>query len=86
MAPSEEEQLVEVDSRGRVTLGKLAGEHKRFLASADEDGTIVLRAAVVRSVVEDRLLRDPSIAKSVRDGLASEKRIRNRPLRKTTKA
>ena len=78
------ENLIEVDSRGRVTLGRLAGEHKRFLVSADQDGTILLRPAVVRSAIEDRMLRDPEIVKSVRDGLASVHRIRDRKLRRST--
>ncbi len=74
-----DEVQIDVDSRGRLTLGRLAGGHRHFLASAIDDGSIVLRPAVVRSVLEDRLLRDATIPATVAHGLASPKRIRNRP-------
>lgn len=41
-------KIVEVDDRRRVTLGSLGVRaHSRYLAHADDDGTIVLTPAVV---------------------------------------
>ena len=39
-------KVLEVDSRGRVTLGKLA-EHDLYLVTVEPGGTIVLHPAVV---------------------------------------
>jgi hypothetical protein len=46
--------LVELDSRRRISLGPLA-THDRYLIDVEEDGTIVLTPAVVMSVAEARL-------------------------------
>jgi hypothetical protein len=37
--------LVELDARGRLSLGKLA-RHRRYFAAVDVDGTIVMTPAV----------------------------------------
>lgn len=50
--------LVQTDSRGRVAIGKLS-HATSYLAWADPAGRVVLEPAVIRTEVEDRLLRDP---------------------------
>jgi hypothetical protein len=54
-------QLVELDSRRRVSLGKLAA-HDRYLVRVESDGTIVLTPAQVvplsRVESTDRMLDD----------------------------
>ena len=80
-----DEVLIEADDRNRVTLGRLAGEYKRFLASVDDEGTITLKPAVVRSVIEDRLLSDPSIAEAVRSSRDPQRRVRDRKVRRSAK-
>lgn len=56
-------QLLEVDARRRISLGSLA-THDRYLATREEDGTIVLTPAVVMPVAVaakiDEFLADPS--------------------------
>jgi hypothetical protein len=49
------QNVLEVDSRRRISLGSLA-EHDRYLVDVDEDGTIVLTPAVVMSAAQARLL------------------------------
>jgi hypothetical protein len=51
----QEQSLLEVDSRRRISLGPLA-EHDRYLVEVEEDGTIVLTPALVMSVAQARLL------------------------------
>lgn len=49
MTTSPDEQgriLLEVDSRGRVSIGKIA-RHRRYLARVEPGGVIVLEPAVV---------------------------------------
>jgi hypothetical protein len=46
--------LLEVDARGRISIGSLA-THDRYLVEVEDDGTIVLTPAVVMSAVEARL-------------------------------
>jgi len=50
----ERQNLLEVDSRRRISLGPLA-THDRYLVAVEDDGTIVLTPAVVMSVAEARL-------------------------------
>jgi hypothetical protein len=46
--------LLEVDSRRRISFGSLA-THSRYLASVEDDGTIILTPAVVMTAAEARL-------------------------------
>jgi hypothetical protein len=50
--------LIEVDSRRRITLPKGA-RHDLYMVSSSPDGTLTLTPAVVRSVLEDRLRERP---------------------------
>jgi hypothetical protein len=52
---STEPTLVELDSRRRAALGRLA-RHARYLAEVDEDGIITLTPAAVVSAVEATLI------------------------------
>jgi len=54
-------QLLEVDSRGRIALGSLREDRRRFLAHRNADGSILLEPAVVLSEAEARLLADPAL-------------------------
>ena len=53
-------ELVKLDSRGRVSLGKY-GDHAYYLMEVDEaDGRITLTPAVVLTIHDmDRLVRQP---------------------------
>jgi len=62
-------ELVEVDSRRRVTLGQHA-KHQRYLITTEPDGTVILTPAVVISELEARLLRRPDLVEKVRADLA----------------
>lgn len=48
-------QLIETDSRHRISLGALAA-HDHYLADVEDDGTIVLIPAVVMGAAEAALL------------------------------
>lgn len=51
------EQLVELDERRRVSLGRLGRqEHTRYLVTEEPDGTLVFTPAVVLSELEVKLL------------------------------
>lgn len=73
--------LVEVDSRGRVALGKAAGESKRFLAEVEADGTIVLTPAVVLSEAELKLLGRGDILDAVEASRAADRPKARPPVR-----
>jgi hypothetical protein len=60
------ELLLEIDGRRRLSLGSLA-THDRYLASVEDDGTIVLTPAVVMSVAEARLHAAVEIAQAIDD-------------------
>jgi hypothetical protein len=65
------DHVAEVDSRGRISLGRLAREGtQRYLAHVEDDGTIVLRPAVVVTELEARLLTDPLLVARIAEGLA----------------
>jgi hypothetical protein len=71
-------ELVEVDSRRRVTLGQHA-RHQRYLITSESDGTVILTPAVVVSELEARLLRRPDLVEKVRADLAEpETRMKRR--------
>jgi len=71
-------ELVEVDSRRRVTLGQHA-RHQRYLITSESDATVILTPAVVVSELEAGLLRRPDLIEKVRADLAEpETRMKRR--------
>ena len=63
---SSEAVLVELDQRRRASLGKIGHEgHKRYLASVEPDGTIILRPAVVITELEASFLSNPDLVQSI---------------------
>jgi hypothetical protein len=52
------EMLIELDSRRRASLAKIA-LHDRYFVDVASDGTITLTPVVVRSVLEDKLRQTP---------------------------
>lgn len=59
-------QLVELDSRRRVALGRLGKpEHRRYLVSEEPDGTLVFTPAVVMTAHEAALLRNPDLVQQI---------------------
>jgi len=74
--------LVEVDGRRRISLGSLA-EHERYLATVEDDGTIVLTPAVVMSVAEAQLMASGETARAIDEFLddPSTGKSRSRPKR-----
>lgn len=59
------EHLLEVDERGRTTLGTPRGVRRRYLETDLPDGTVVLHPAVVMSEVQARLLAAPDVLSAV---------------------
>ena len=65
------QHLVELDSRRRITLGRLGkSEHNRYLVNEEPDGTLVLTPAVVMSAHEAALLRHPELVEQITADLA----------------
>ena len=58
--------LLETDSRGRVSLGRLGDTQDRYLATIDDDGTIVLTPAVVMPAHQAALLARGDIVDDIR--------------------
>lgn len=73
--------MIEVDSRRRISLGKL-GHHDKYLATEQVDGTIVLEPAVILSAAELAYLRNPSLQRQIEDNRAHPERRRGRPSRR----
>ncbi len=64
----EEDVLVELDDRRRVSLGRIGRpEHRRYLATEEQDGTIVLRPAVVMTELEARFLANRPLVESIEE-------------------
>lgn len=64
------QHLVELDSRRRITLGRLGNpEHERYLVTEEPDGTLILTPAVVMSAHEAALLRHPDLVEQIRSDL-----------------
>jgi len=65
------QHLVELDSRRRITLGRLGKpEHERYFVHEEADGTLVLTPAVVMSAHEAALLRHPELVEQIKADLA----------------
>ena len=61
---------LEVDSRGRVSLGKLRGEARRYTATELGDGEILLSPVVSISPRELAMLRNPAMSRRLRKAIA----------------
>lgn len=72
--------MIEVDSRRRVSLGKL-GRHDRYLATEQPDGTITLEPAVVLTESEHAYLQNVGLRRQIEDNRAHPERRRPRPPR-----
>lgn len=59
---------VDVDSRNRISLGKLASA-KRYLATVDEDGSIHLTPAATISLRELEVLKNPELVERIQEGI-----------------
>ncbi len=71
---------VETDTRSRVSLKQLGvPEHRQFIASVDEDGTVVLSPAVTISEAEARFLRNPDVVARIEDNRQHPERLRGAP-------
>ena len=76
-------QLVELDSRRRVSLGRLGRpEHRRYLVTEEPDGTLVLTPAVVMTAHEAALLRRPDLVERIETDLANPDRAVRSPIRR----
>jgi hypothetical protein len=63
--------LIEVDERGRTSLGRLHPAAGRYLGEFQSDGTVVLHPATLMTPAPARLLARPDIMEAV-DKLAAE--------------
>lgn len=62
--------IVQLDNRGRASLGKLA-RHDRYLARIDEDGVIILDPFDGATAAESRFAANPALAEQVASALAN---------------
>lgn len=56
--------LIQVDSRKRVSLGKLA-HHDQYIVTEENDGRLILEPAVVLTVAERNFLNDPELVEAL---------------------
>ncbi|HUW78640.1 MAG TPA: hypothetical protein VMV52_07830 [Candidatus Nanopelagicaceae bacterium] len=64
-------ELVEIDSRGRVTLGRARVAPGRYLLEVASDGVLILHPAAVMTTAQARLLVRPDIMEII-DAMANE--------------
>ena len=69
MATTATRKTVRPDSKGRITLGSLAGGASSFKAHKDKKGRIVLEPQVEVPLAEAWLWNNPTAIKAVRQGL-----------------
>ena len=76
-------QLVELDARRRVALGRLGNaEHNRYLVTEHSKGTLVFTPAVVMTAHEAALLRHPELVEQIEADRADPARaVRSRARR-----
>lgn len=60
---------VEIDSRGRLSLGKVA-KAGTYLATTQDNGTIILEPAVTITATELAIMRNPKVAADLDAALA----------------
>lgn len=70
----ESRTYVQVQARGRVTLGKLATAGQ-YLARREPDGTIILEPAEVMTAAEARLLASEDLISIVKANLTDTDRL-----------
>lgn len=69
------DEVVSVDGRGRVSLGRLLPEGvTQFLAHREPDGSILLEPAVTVSVAEARLHANPDLLARIEASVAEPER------------
>ena len=80
-------QLVELDARRRVALGRLGKtEHSRYLVTEQPDGTLIFTPAVVMTQHEAALLRHPELVEQIEADQADPSRlVRSKARRPRTK-
>ena len=72
--------VIDLDTRGRAGLAKIAHGHTRYLATVEPDGTIVLEPAVVLTEAEAAYLRHPEIPAMVEQNRQQpENRVKRTP-------
>ncbi|HWB67301.1 MAG TPA: hypothetical protein VG708_10800 [Mycobacteriales bacterium] len=79
--------LIEVDERGRTSLGRLRPAPGRYLGEVQSDGTVVLHPATVTTAGQAKLLARPDVMAAI-DELASDPTTgirRGRPSRRTAR-
>lgn len=69
MAVTEARKTVRPDSKGRITLGSLAGGASSFKAYKDKKGRIVLEPQIEVPAIEAWLWKNPAAMKAVQKGL-----------------
>ena len=76
------DQLVELDDRRRVSLGKIGRpEHTRYIVEEEPDGTLVLTPAVVMSELEAKLLANRELVERINANRADPGRLVRRERR-----
>jgi hypothetical protein len=53
--------VLDVDDRGRISVGKLLAGVERVVVTADGSGRLIVEPAVVVRAVVPRILRDPAL-------------------------
>lgn len=76
------DQLVELDDRRRVSLGRIGRpEHTRYLVEEEPDGTLVFTPAVVMSELEAKLLANRELVERIHANRADPGRLVRRARR-----
>lgn len=70
----ESRSYIQVQARGRVTLGKLATAGQ-YLARRESDGTIILEPAEVMTAAEARLLANEDLMATIEANLTHPDRL-----------
>ena len=76
--------LIEVDERGRTSLGRLHPKPGRYLGEVQSDGTVILHPASVTTAAQAKLLGRTDVMRAI-DDLAADPDTgvrRGRPRRK----
>ena len=60
--PPDTRVLLQLDSRGRISLGELAAGCGQYLATVEHDGTILLQPAIVMTQAELALAKNSDLS------------------------
>lgn len=74
--------LLDVDSRNRISLGDLAGGHRRFIAYAT-GGVITLEPVIVMTHAELALARNPALSAEIERALTDPSSLVQRHIRRS---